>query len=344
VVTATSSYAVLTTSGISWTTGDDVGAIEVGDDVSVVGNVSDSDRDHYIKFALSESNSPFIGVYDNVDDVDDDGDLRVGIANLNGKVSGISTDEFGIFAGDSTLSGNHILLTDSQGSMRFDKFKMDTNGIDIDSEGDGLPDVNEAVSGTTASASFKSATSGSRFTSDGLEITDAQKGKYIRIKFSYSISGGDSSYDIRLRPQLQRISDNVWVDEVFSNAVKTHPTASIANFDTNSSSTITDTGTGFYSEFRLQETTSTVSGDYVIYVSASDIDYADYDNIRLSAFHQSGAEVTGSFSASVEINVYRPALGIYPTGVITRLTDTLYRDIEPSTGEYKIYQDETLIS
>jgi hypothetical protein len=124
VVTATSSYAVLTTSGISWTTGDDVGAIEVGDDVSVVGNVSDSDRDHYIKFALSEANSPFIGVYDNVDDVDDDGDLRVGIGNLNGKVSGISTDEFGIFAGDSTLSGNHMLLTDSQASMQFDSYKL----------------------------------------------------------------------------------------------------------------------------------------------------------------------------------------------------------------------------
>lgn len=337
----------LTTIGITWTTGDDTGSIAVADHVVVKGNVSEPDRDHYIKYDLSGTNAPNRTIYDNVTDVEDDGDIVLRDGNLAGTFgfsSGASI--FGLGIGDSSLAGNYLYFTKTSAALKLDTFKINTDGIDIDSEGTGIPDVNEVASDTTASASFKSATSGSRFTSDALSISSSQNGKYIRIKFSYTITGGDASYDIRLRPQLQKISDNAWVDALFTNAVKTYPSVSSPNFDSNSSSTVSDTSTVFLSEFRLQETASSASGDYVIYLDATDteIDYTTYDNIRLSVFNQGGAEVSGSFSASVEINVYKPATGVYPDGLITRLTDTMYQELNPGAGEYKIYQDTSLIT
>jgi hypothetical protein len=113
----------LTTSGITWTTGDDVGSIEVGDDIFVQGNPTDADRDHYIKFDISGVTVPRVSVFDNVIDVDDDGDLRMVWGGMDG-VFGVTGDEIGIGVGDSTLSGNHFLLTDSQASLKLDNYAL----------------------------------------------------------------------------------------------------------------------------------------------------------------------------------------------------------------------------
>jgi len=133
-----SSNFTLTTSGINWTTGSDVGSIAVGDSVVRKGNTAGTtDRDHYIKFDISGNggvSAPTVTVFDNVTDVNDDGDIRLMYGKLDGEYGiGGSADEFGFAVGDSSLSGNHIILTPSTTAFQLDTFKLDSDGIDIDS-------------------------------------------------------------------------------------------------------------------------------------------------------------------------------------------------------------------
>jgi hypothetical protein len=333
----------LTTSGITWTTGDDVGTVAVGDHMTGEGNTSDPARDHYINFDISDSNAPAIRIINGADDVGA-GDEIVTIGNMNGNY-GVTSEEFGFGAGDTSKVGNYIYFTENEAGLQLDVFKLNTPGVDIDSEGTGLPTVNEKATDTTASTSFKSATVSSRYVSNTQTINAAQKSKVIRFKFSYTISGADGFYDIRLRPQLRAISGGAWSDVAFSNVVKSHPSVSSTFFDTNSGSTLSDTGTGSYSEWRLQETTNTISGDVVIYLASDSnaIDYSLYDAIRLTAFHQGGAEVVGSFSAETEVNVYANAAGLGQNGFFIRVADTLFYEFSPISAKFEVFQDQTLI-
>lgn len=119
----------LTTTGITWTTGDDVGSIAVGDNVVVKGNPSNSARDHYIKFDLSETNSPRMIIYDNVDDSGDDGDALAAFGNLAGLFGFASgTQRFGLAVGSS--SGNRFVADATNESIEL-ALEDGTDGRDV---------------------------------------------------------------------------------------------------------------------------------------------------------------------------------------------------------------------
>lgn len=110
----------LNTIDINWATGDDIGSIEVGDNVIVHGNISESDRNHRIDFDISGVDTPRVRVWDNVGDTDT-GDVVLQWGGLEGWGSQTG---IGFAAGDSSLSGNHILLSDNVASLRFPEFSI----------------------------------------------------------------------------------------------------------------------------------------------------------------------------------------------------------------------------
>lgn len=137
VQSVTGNDVLLTTAGITWTTGDDVGSIVVGDDAVAQGNLAYASRDHYIKFDLSDANSPAIRVLNSVTDVDDDGDEVITIGNLTGKY-GFVSEIFGFGAGDPTLVGNHIYFTPTSSKIKVDEFELEAGNLLINSGTDAL--------------------------------------------------------------------------------------------------------------------------------------------------------------------------------------------------------------
>lgn len=130
-----SSNITLTDTGITWTAGtanDDSGSIEVGDHVVVKGNTTDTTRDHYISFKISNVTIPQIGVFDTVTDVDDGGNeiVRVGgLGSFNASTSGNAgfavqdgSGNLGFYASESTVALVDLdvegIITDSGGDWR----------------------------------------------------------------------------------------------------------------------------------------------------------------------------------------------------------------------------------
>lgn len=115
---------------------DDVGTIAVGDSAVRKGNTAgNTDRDHYIKFDISGNGgveAPTVTVFDNVTNVNDDGDIRLMYGKLDGKYGiGASAEEFGFAVGDSSLVGNHIVLTPSTTAFQLDTFNLESDGFSV---------------------------------------------------------------------------------------------------------------------------------------------------------------------------------------------------------------------
>jgi len=68
-----------------------------------------------------------------------------------------------------------------------------------------------------------------------------------------------------------------------------------------------------------------------------------YDHIRLTAFHQGGAEVIGAFTADIDLNAYKNKTGINDAFTI-RISDTLYTQLSAQSGGVKTYQDQSLLT
>lgn len=112
------------------TTGTDVGSIAVGDNAVLAGNTIDDKRDQYIDFITANVDIPRIHFRNDVGDFDGGSNI-IELGGLD--TVGGTANEVGIIIGDKTLSGNHLLLTETQGSLQFNKFKLESDGLSFDS-------------------------------------------------------------------------------------------------------------------------------------------------------------------------------------------------------------------
>jgi hypothetical protein len=201
---------------IAWDAGtDDVGTIAEGDNVVRKGS-SDAGRDHYIKFDISGTGgteAPTISIFDGIDDIDDDGGtgIRLAQGNLNG-VYGVTGDEFGFAAGDATLSGNHILLTDSQASMQFDTYKLSAGtGSNIIGMQSGLASDEAFLWGGSSANSGDSVTTANTATflrNDG-KFYSQNIGRTLHNKVSISATGTDTAEASDIDDEYYNITEEV---------------------------------------------------------------------------------------------------------------------------------------
>lgn len=110
--------------------------IESGDFIVVYGNNGDTAGRNNIIYRNVEGN-PIVRLQSGIDSYSDFNNptatTEVAYGDLNGLVTGISSAEFGMAIGDMTLSGNHVLLTDTQASLKFDVFDLTAGDLKIDS-------------------------------------------------------------------------------------------------------------------------------------------------------------------------------------------------------------------
>lgn len=155
----------LGTSNISWSTSNDVGVVIAGDDCVVKGNTTNAARQHYTLYDLSSAKAPRRIMYDNVTDVEDDGDIVLMDGNMDGNY-GITGREFGMAVGDTTKVGNHFVLSQNEGSLKMDTFNLSagsgSNFVGVNSGT--LPFFAGATNNSGASAKF-SVTSAGKLTS-----------------------------------------------------------------------------------------------------------------------------------------------------------------------------------
>lgn len=130
----------LTTTGITWTTANDVGSIVVGDDIYTYGSTSDTDRDGRINFDVT-STAPAMRIMDGVDDIGGGSE----IVTL-GYLDGVATGATGIglltqkayltgtlVVGDLTKTANYLEYASGALTANLSAFKMSTTGYLLDS-------------------------------------------------------------------------------------------------------------------------------------------------------------------------------------------------------------------
>ena len=182
--------------------------------------------------------------------------------------------------------------------------------------------------------------------SSDVDLTESERVRVLQIVFDYDISGGDAAYDIRIVPQFRDSSSGTWSNPAMNLPIITYPSTANSYFNTNPlSATLSDVSTGSTTEFKIVSSISTVSDKVSIYIAADEnsIDYNTYDAFRFIAYHQGGAEVTGSFSADMYVRKYRPSTAINPEGFSIRQSDTIYQETVIMQDKLPIIQDKTLL-
>jgi len=323
----------LTTSGITWTTGDDVGSIEVGDDIFVQGNPTDADRDHYIKFDISGVTVPRISFFDSVIDVDDDGDLRMNLGGMDGGF-GVTGDEIGIGVGDSTLSGNHLLFTDSQASIKLDTFDLNTTTLKVNSTGTTYPSAN---TGTLSSDALESFTESSATALD-LAIQD---NKWIKFQFDYrQDTNGTSNFQADFSVEIQGEDGGVWESIGFDDSIIYKLDATYVHITTSTGAdlSVTNTSDNFKQELTFESATSIdneYTGTITFYLNVADV--GNFDALRLN-FIDNNIGLSDSEATNIIGQEYNSVTELNPQGSFTRHTDSLI------TANGYFYQNTSLIT
>lgn len=254
---------------------------------------------------------------------------ELAFGDLNGLVTGISSEEYGIAAGDMTLASNHFLFTENQASVRSDVFRFVSDGLDIDSAGTTYPAASEFDSPLPSSGSF--------LTSTTFSEVDSEPGLVVRFKFDYNVSFSTpfaTNFTIEVEGRLdgtstwQSISgfsgDLEFIDATYNILTQSAGTISVSNTSDSTKVQLTASGSG----------SNTYSGTLTFYLFVSPT--TAYDGFRLKMDETSAA--TTANASSITGKSYKSVTEINPKGIWGRLSDTL---IERSGT---IFQDTSLLA
>jgi hypothetical protein len=243
-------------------------------------------------------------------------------------------------------AGNKIQFNGTNIDMQSTSFSLSGDGIDIDTAGAGIASPNPTQTQSNLSVDFKSATSGSPVISSDVDLIEGERVRVLQIVFDYDISGGDAAYDIRIVPQFRDSSSGTWSNPAMNLPIITYPSTANSYFNTSPlTATLSDESTGSTTEFKILGGITSITDKVSIYIAAdpNSIDYNTYDAFRFIAYHQGGAEVTGSFSGDMYVRKYCPSTAINPEGFTIRQSDTIYQETVIMQDKLPIRQDKTLL-
>jgi len=330
---------------------DGVGFFVTGDGNFRVGTIEQG-SDSYIKFDGST-----VSIVTNTFDLDAS-TLVIDSATNSGKIAlgatpptaynsgtGIYFDGTGV-ALIGNASGNKIQFNGTNVDIQSTSFSLSGGGIDIDTAGTGIAPANPTQTQSNLSVNFKSATSGSPVISSDVDLIESERVRVLQIVFDYDISGGDAAYDIRIVPQFRDSSSGTWSNPAMNLPIITYPSTANSYFNTSPlTATLSDESTGSTTEFKILGSITSITDKVSIYIAAdpNSIDYNTYDAFRFIVYHQSGAEVTGSFTADMYVRKYCPSTALNPEGFTIRQSDTIYQETVIMQDKLPIRQDKSLL-
>ena len=254
--------------------------------------------------------------------------------DMNGLVTGISATEYGQIIGDPTLSGNHVLLTDSQASMKFDVFNLNTTTLKINSEGTTYPSAN---TGTLSSDALESFTESSATALD-LSIQD---NKWIKFQFDYrQDTNGTSNFQADFSVEIQGEDGGVWESIGIDDSIIYQLDATYVNITTSTGADLSVTNTSDSSklEFTFESSTSTdneYTGTITFYMNV--VDVGNFDALRLN-FIDNNIGLSDSEATNIIGQEYNSVTELNPQGAFTRHSDSLI------TANGYFYQNTSLIT
>lgn len=297
--------------------------LDVGDLVVQYGNETDTDRQSIIY--RNVEGTPIVRLQTGINTYAKFATTPATTTNyaygdMNGLVTGISSAEYGQILGDPTLAGNHVLLTDSQASLKLDTFNLEAGNLNIDSEGTTYPGVSTGDTSTDFS--------GGDFVSSSLTFLDLSisDGKWVKFQFDYNQdTNGTSNFQADFEVQVQGDSGGGFGAITSSDTILYLLSSTYAFVDNSTGPILTVTNTSDNSKVALRFQSSTsIDNDYdgTITFYMYIFDKGNIDDVRLR-FENLAGVISDSDATQLSGTVYNPKTSVNPGGIFIRLSDAL---------------------